>query len=303
MKIRAAVLEEFGQPLVVQEVDLAEPQAGEVLVRLVACGVCHTDLYTASGADPSGYAPSVLGHEGAGVVERVGEGVTLVAARRPRRHALLARVRRVRPLPERPRRTSASRSASSRTSGYLPDGTTRLSRDGERAPPLHGHVDLRRVHGDAGDRAREGRAPRRRSRAARRSRAGSRPGSAPRSTPRGSSPGRRASSSAAGWSGSAPSSAAGSRAPSGSSPSTSPRSGSRWRGTTARRTRGSAAEDTVEWIREETGRVRRRLHVRGDRATCSVMRQAVEAARRRGVSRPWAASRARARRSTSSRAS
>jgi S-(hydroxymethyl)glutathione dehydrogenase / alcohol dehydrogenase len=76
VRIRAAVLEEFGQPLVVQEVELDEPKAGEVLVRLVACGVCHTDLYTASGADPSGYAPTVLGHEGAGVVERVGEGVS-----------------------------------------------------------------------------------------------------------------------------------------------------------------------------------------------------------------------------------
>src|ERR671918_2345585 len=76
MKMRAAVLEAFGEPLAVQELDLAEPRAGEVLVRLVACGVCHTDLYTASGADPSGYAPTVLGHEGAGVVERLGEGVT-----------------------------------------------------------------------------------------------------------------------------------------------------------------------------------------------------------------------------------
>ena len=53
MKIRAAVLEEFGAPLAVQELELAEPRAGEVLVRLEACGVCHTDLYTASGADPS----------------------------------------------------------------------------------------------------------------------------------------------------------------------------------------------------------------------------------------------------------
>ena len=75
MRMRAAVLEEFGAPLVVQEVELAEPKAGEVLVRLVACGVCHTDMYTASGADPSGYAPAVLGHEGAGVVEKIGEGV------------------------------------------------------------------------------------------------------------------------------------------------------------------------------------------------------------------------------------
>src|SRR5215468_9543357 len=81
MRIRAAVLEEFGKPLVVQELDLAEPKAGEVLVRLVACGVCHTDLYTASGADPTGYAPCVLGHEGAGIVERVGPDVSLVAAR------------------------------------------------------------------------------------------------------------------------------------------------------------------------------------------------------------------------------
>src|ERR1700724_3127092 len=76
MRIRAAVLEEFASPLVVQEVELADPRAGEVLVRLAACGVCHTDMYTASGADPSGYAPSVLGHEGAGVVEAVGEAVS-----------------------------------------------------------------------------------------------------------------------------------------------------------------------------------------------------------------------------------
>lgn len=54
MRMRAAVLEEFGQPLVIEEVDLAEPKAGEVLVRLEACGVCHTDLYTASGGRPVG---------------------------------------------------------------------------------------------------------------------------------------------------------------------------------------------------------------------------------------------------------
>ena len=71
MKIRAAVLEDFGEPLVVQELELTEPSEGEVLVRLVACGVSHTDLYTASGVDPSGYAPTVLGHEGARVVEKV----------------------------------------------------------------------------------------------------------------------------------------------------------------------------------------------------------------------------------------
>jgi S-(hydroxymethyl)glutathione dehydrogenase/alcohol dehydrogenase len=79
MRIRAAVLERFGEPLVVQDVDLAGPRDGEVLVRLHACGVCHTDMYSASGVDPSGYAPCVLGHEGAGVVEAVGPGVTSVA--------------------------------------------------------------------------------------------------------------------------------------------------------------------------------------------------------------------------------
>ena len=80
MKMRAAVLESFGQPLVVQDVDLAPPKDGEVLVKIHACGVCHTDLYTASGADPSGYCPTVLGHEGAGVVMEVGSGVTSLQA-------------------------------------------------------------------------------------------------------------------------------------------------------------------------------------------------------------------------------
>ncbi len=128
--MRAAVLEEFGQPLVVQELDLAEPRAGEVLVRLEACGVCHTDMYTASGVDPSGYAPAVLGHEGAGVVEALGAGVSSLAVgdhvvtlfspqcrecvhcRSPKTNICLA-----------------IRDEQGR--GHLPDGTTRLSRGGE----------------------------------------------------------------------------------------------------------------------------------------------------------------------------
>ena len=130
MKIRAAVLEEFGQPLVVQEVDLAEPRAGEALVRLAACGVCHTDLYTASGADPSGYAPCVLGHEGAGVVESVGDGVTLVA---PGDHVITLFApecgKCVHCLSGRTNRCVAIREQQGL--GYLPDGTTRLSRNGE----------------------------------------------------------------------------------------------------------------------------------------------------------------------------
>jgi S-(hydroxymethyl)glutathione dehydrogenase / alcohol dehydrogenase len=130
VRIRAAVLEEFGAPLVVQEVDLAEPKAGEVLVRLVACGVCHTDLYTASGADPSGYAPTVLGHEGAGMVERVGEGVESV---RPGDHVVTLFSPQCRDcvhcLDERTNLCLAIREQ--QNLGYLPDGTARLSRDGE----------------------------------------------------------------------------------------------------------------------------------------------------------------------------
>src|SRR5207237_1263606 len=120
----------FGAPPAVQDVERAEPRAGEALVRLVACGVCHTDLYTASGADPSGYSPAVLGHEGAGVVERTGDGVASLTAGDhvvtlfspqcgecvhcldPRTNLCLA-IREQQGL------------------GYLPDGTTRFSRDGE----------------------------------------------------------------------------------------------------------------------------------------------------------------------------
>ena len=130
MKLRAALLEQFGQPLVVQQLDLAEPRAGEVLVRLVACGVCHTDMYTASGVDPSGYAPTVLGHEGAGVVEAVGADVrdlaigdhvvTLFSPQcRECVHCLS------------PRTNLCLAIREQQNDGYLPDGTTRLSRDGE----------------------------------------------------------------------------------------------------------------------------------------------------------------------------
>ena len=78
MKSRAAVAFKAGQPLEVTEVDVQAPQAGEVLVRMVATGVCHTDAYTLSGSDPEGIFPSILGHEGGGVVEEVGAGVTSV---------------------------------------------------------------------------------------------------------------------------------------------------------------------------------------------------------------------------------
>src|SRR5579875_360036 len=129
MKIRAAVLEQFGNPLSVTELELADPAPGEALVRVEACGVCHTDMYTASGADPSGYAPTVLGREGAGVVEAVGEGVVGVAPG-DRVVTLFS-----------PQCRECEHCRSGRTNlclaireqqnlCYLPDGTTRLSRDG-----------------------------------------------------------------------------------------------------------------------------------------------------------------------------
>jgi S-(hydroxymethyl)glutathione dehydrogenase/alcohol dehydrogenase len=130
MQIRAAVLERFAEPLEVQEVELAPPRRGEVLVRLKACGICHTDMYSASGVDPSGYAPCVLGHEGAGVVEEVGQGVESVA---PGDHVVTLFS---------PQCGECVNCRSGKTNicvaireqqnqGYLPDGTTRLSRDGD----------------------------------------------------------------------------------------------------------------------------------------------------------------------------
>ncbi|MDO4641454.1 MAG: S-(hydroxymethyl)glutathione dehydrogenase/class III alcohol dehydrogenase [Neisseria sp.] len=78
IKTRAAVAWAPNQPLTIEELDLMPPQKGEVLVRIVASGVCHTDAYTLSGQDSEGVFPCVLGHEGAGIVEAVGEGVTSV---------------------------------------------------------------------------------------------------------------------------------------------------------------------------------------------------------------------------------
>ncbi len=129
MKIRAAVLEEFGQPLNVTEIDLAEPRAGEVLVRVEACGVCHTDMYTASGADPSGYAPAVLGHEGCGVVERVGDGVRDLAVG-DRVVTLFSPQCRECVHCLSPKTNLCLAIREQQNKGYLPDGTARLSRGG-----------------------------------------------------------------------------------------------------------------------------------------------------------------------------
>src|SRR3984957_3322140 len=130
MKIRAAVLEEFGKPLVIADVDLAEPKQGEVRVRVEECGVCHTDLYTASGVDPSGYAPTVLGHEGAGIVEKLGPGVSSLSVGD---HVVTLFSPQCRQCEHcRSGRTNICLAIrEQQNKGYLPDGTTRLSRDGE----------------------------------------------------------------------------------------------------------------------------------------------------------------------------
>jgi len=78
IKCRAAVAWEAGKPLSIEEIEVAPPKAGEVRIKILASGVCHTDAYTLSGKDPEGLFPVIFGHEGGGVVESVGEGVTSV---------------------------------------------------------------------------------------------------------------------------------------------------------------------------------------------------------------------------------
>lgn len=78
MKSRAAIALEAGKPLIIDEVDLEGPKEGEVLLKMVATGVCHTDAYTLSGADPEGIFPVILGHEGGAIVVEIGKGVTSV---------------------------------------------------------------------------------------------------------------------------------------------------------------------------------------------------------------------------------
>ena len=130
IKSRAAVAWAAGQPLEITEVEVAPPRAGEVLVRIVATGVCHTDAFTLSGADPEGIFPAILGHEGGGIVEAVGEGVTSVAVGD---HVI--------PLytPEcgkckfclsgKTNLCQAIRATQGK--GLMPDGTTRFSKDGK----------------------------------------------------------------------------------------------------------------------------------------------------------------------------
>jgi len=130
IKSRAAVAWKAGAPLEITEVDVAPPKKGEVLVRIVATGVCHTDAFTLSGADPEGIFPSILGHEGGGIVEAIGEGVTSVAVGD---HVI--------PLytPEcgqckfcKSGKTNLCQAIrATQGKGLMPDGTSRFSKDGQ----------------------------------------------------------------------------------------------------------------------------------------------------------------------------
>jgi S-(hydroxymethyl)glutathione dehydrogenase/alcohol dehydrogenase len=131
MKTRAAVAYEKGKPLVVETVDLEGPKAGEVLVELKATGVCHTDEFTRSGADPEGLFPVIFGHEGAGVVQEVGPGVTSVA---PGDHVILLYTPECRGckscLSRKTNLCTAIRATQGQ--GLMPDGTSRFSISGKK---------------------------------------------------------------------------------------------------------------------------------------------------------------------------
>ncbi|MCC3414913.1 MAG: S-(hydroxymethyl)glutathione dehydrogenase/class III alcohol dehydrogenase [Microcoleus sp. PH2017_29_MFU_D_A] len=131
MKVKAAVARSAGQPLTIETVDLDGPRDGEVLVEIKATGVCHTDAYTLSGADPEGLFPAILGHEGAGIVAEVGAGVTSVK-----------KGDRVIPLYT-PECRNCAYCLSGKTNlcqairltqgqGVMPDGTSRFSINGEK---------------------------------------------------------------------------------------------------------------------------------------------------------------------------
>lgn len=130
IKSKAAIAWAPNEPLKIEEVDVMPPKAGEVLVRIIASGVCHTDAYTLSGADSEGVFPCILGHEGGGVVEQVGEGVTSVVVGdhviplytpecRECKFCLSGKT------------NLCQKIRSTQGKGLMPDGTTRFYKDGE----------------------------------------------------------------------------------------------------------------------------------------------------------------------------
>jgi S-(hydroxymethyl)glutathione dehydrogenase/alcohol dehydrogenase len=134
MKTRAAIAFKAGEPLSIETLDLEGPKAGEVLVEIMATGICHTDAYTLSGADPEGIFPAVLGHEGAGIVREIGQGVTTL---KPGDHVIPLYTPECRQcktcLSRRSNLCTAIRSTQGK--GLMPDGTSRFRLDGD--PVFH----------------------------------------------------------------------------------------------------------------------------------------------------------------------
>ena len=141
MKSRAAVAFSAGMPLEVVEVDLEGPREGEVMVEIKATGICHTDEFTRSGADPEGLFPAILGHEGAGVVVDVGPGVKSV---KEGDHVIPLYTPECRECPScLSRKTNLCTAIrSTQGQGLMPDGTSRFSLDGK---PIHHYMWVARL--------------------------------------------------------------------------------------------------------------------------------------------------------------
>lgn len=130
MKIKAAVAWGPNQPLKIETIDLQPPQKGEVLVKMIATGVCHTDAYTLSGDDPEGIFPSVLGHEGGGIVQEVGEGVTTL---KKGDHVIPLYVPECKECKfcKSGKTNLCQKIRNTQGKGLMPDGTSRFSKDGK----------------------------------------------------------------------------------------------------------------------------------------------------------------------------
>lgn len=131
MQVKAAVAYEVGKPLVIEQVELEGPRFGEVLVEIKATGVCHTDAFTLSGADPEGIFPTILGHEGAGMVVEVGTGVSSL---KPGDHVIPLYTPECRQceycLSQKTNLCQAIRLTQGQ--GLMPDGTSRFSLNGQK---------------------------------------------------------------------------------------------------------------------------------------------------------------------------
>jgi S-(hydroxymethyl)glutathione dehydrogenase/alcohol dehydrogenase len=151
MKTRAAVAIEAGKPLEIMEIDLDGPRAGEVLVEIIATGICHTDEFTLSGADPEGMFPAILGHEGAGIVREIGAGVKSVAVGD---HVIPLYTPECRECDYclHPKTNLCQAIRSTQGQGVMPDGTSRFSLNGKPYPTLYGHLYIFQFYRIAGNR-------------------------------------------------------------------------------------------------------------------------------------------------------